>query len=371
MLSVFAFVLPTYATDVLFIGNSYTGYNDLAGTVSEVFRAASSEAATDALTGGGLTLADHAGRASDTGTAWHTKLVAEASMLEWVVLQDQSQVPGFPDTEPMWTASRDGAIVLNDMVAAAGAQTIFFLTWGRRDGDSMNEWMYPDFSTMQERLNLGYVAYASATTTADRPVWIAPVGPAFQVIHDDMISSGIEPTSAGNDFYELFTGDGSHPSPLGTQLVAYVFYASITGESPVGLTIPEGMDTSQVTRLQEAAYAVVFDDSDAFTFPWEAASEDFEDTGTIGDTATPDPDGGDGEDPSDSVDSGSGGELDEDDAGNSDADAGSDDSNIVDGDDPAGKADGESSGCSASEGSALPALVMISLVAAVGRRREL
>jgi hypothetical protein len=370
MLSVFAFVVPAYATDVLFIGNSYTGYNNLADTVSEVFRTASSEATTDALTGGGLTLADHASRASDTGTAWYTKLVTEASMREWVVLQDQSQVPGFPDTESMWMASRDGAIVLNDLVAAAGAQTMFFLTWGRRDGDSMNEWLYPDFSAMQERLNLGYSAYASATTTEERTVWIAPVGPAFQVIHDDVISSGLDPTSPGNDFYELFTGDGSHPSPLGTQLAAYVFYASLTGASPVGLASPEGMEVSQVRRLQDAANAVVFDDSDGFSFPWESGSEEFEDTGTVGDTAIPDPDTGDGGDAVDSGDAGPSGESDDDDGG-TDPGADSDISNTVDGDDAAGKDGGASGGCSVSGGDGLPFLTLLSVVAIFGRRHQM
>ena len=175
----------------------------------------------------------------------------------------------------------------------------------------MNEWLYPDFSAMQERLSLGYSAYASATTTEERRVWIAPVGPAFQVIHDDVISSGIDPTLPGNDFYELFTGDGSHPSPLGTQLAAYVFYASVTGASPVGLAVPEGMDLSQIRRLQNAANAVVFDDSDAFCFPWESGSEEFEDTGTGENTATPDPDSGDGGDAADSGGAGTGGEADE------------------------------------------------------------
>lgn len=270
------------AADVVLVGNSYTA--GLPAALNGVFDAASQRVTTTRLASGGLTLADHAARAADPSTPWHTALVAEAADREWVVLQDQSQVPGFPATEPMWQASRDGAVALDQLVRDANAETLFFLTWGRRAGDPMNDWMYPDFATMQERLTSGYQAYAAATATADRPVWIAPVGPAFAVIHDRVASDGLTPTDAGNDFHGLYSGDGSHPSPTGTLLTAYVFFASITGESPVGLEAPAGIDAELADRLQSAAASVVFDPADEFDFPWEAEEDTPDDDDGAGET---------------------------------------------------------------------------------------
>ena len=53
------------------------------------------------------------------------------------------------------------------------------LTWGRRDGDPQNSVLYGDFLLMQERLNEGYLAYASLAETLDNPIYVAPVGPVF------------------------------------------------------------------------------------------------------------------------------------------------------------------------------------------------
>lgn len=356
MLTLIIAVSPAFATDVLFVGNSYTNNNNLPATLSAVFEAAGSTATTGKLTAGGLNFANHADRARDTSTAWHTQLVTESDSREWVILQDQSQIPGFPDTEPMWIASRDGAIALNQLVADATAETMYFLTWGRRSGDPMNDWMYPDFSAMQARLTTGYLAYADATATEYRPVWMAPVGPAFAKIHDTVAAAGLEPASAGNDFYELYSGDGSHPSASGTQLTAYVFYASITGETPVGLPAPGGFDAEHALMLQETAAAVVFDPADAFSFPWEAdGSPDIVPTDTADPTDSAEPEDSDDDEQSSDMDE-SGGATD---APNGTADSSTDP-----------EEESKSSGCAVSAGPTGWVALLVGAIAAIGRRRR-
>jgi MYXO-CTERM domain-containing protein len=272
--------------DILFVGNSYIISNDLPGVVASVYEAAGQRAVTDKLASGGLTLASHAERAADESSPWYAKLVTEAAEREWVVLQDQSQIPGFPQTNTQWVASRDGAVYLDGLVEDAQAETLFFLTWGYRDGDVPNAWLFPDFSTMLGHLTDGYVAYAEACASADRPVWVVPVGPAFAVIHDQIVAEGGDPTEPGTLFHSLYSGDGSHPSPLGTQLAAYVFFAAITGETPVGLEAPSGFDSETIATLQEAAALAVFSTEDAFDFPWEATIPQDPDPGvdTVSDT---------------------------------------------------------------------------------------
>jgi hypothetical protein len=280
MLIPFLLIATASATsDVLFVGNSYTTSNNLNDAVAAVFAAAGEDVHTGRVASGGLTLAAHAARAADPSSDWYTKLVTEAADREWVVLQDQSQTPGFPEHESAWMASRDGAVALNELVVDADAQTLFFLTWGYVDGDPRNAWLYPDYTAMQGHLTHGYIAYAEACATADRPVWVAPVGPAYGYIHDQLVARGEDPLADGALFADLYSGDGSHPARLGTQLAAYVFYASISGETPVGLEPPSGLDAARVLELQEAAAAVVFDTSDDFIFPWED-TVDPEDSGT-------------------------------------------------------------------------------------------
>ena len=277
MLALVLGLASAHATDVLFVGNSYVLSNDLPTAVAQVFESAEMSATTGRLAAGGLRLSDHLSRASDPASPWFEKLVTEAAQREWVVLQDQSQIPGFPQTQVDWTRSRDAAVGLNELVSDAGAETMFFITWGRRDGDATNPARYPDFSAMQALLIEGYLAYGAASRTDERPVWYAPVGQAWAKIHDDVLAAGGVPAARDTLFYRLYSDDGSHPSVLGTQLTAYVFYASVTGQTPVGLPTPRGITDADAAALQLAAEAAVFDETDGFVFPWEEVA--VEDTG--------------------------------------------------------------------------------------------
>ena len=223
---------------LLMLGNSYTAFNDLAMGVEQDLATTWETASVIAHTQGGQTLAGHAASADGYDLA-----------VDWVVLQDQSQIPGFPKQQSQWQDSRDGAVELCALADANGAKPLFFLTWGRRDGDSQNPDRYPDFSTMQEHLTEGYLAYVDACETE---AWIAPVGHAWAVIHDD----ADDPSDPEGLFHRLYSGDGSHPSGLGSELAANVFYASLSGRSPIGLP----SEDPDADALQDAAHRAVFDD---------------------------------------------------------------------------------------------------------------
>ena len=290
----FLVLVPTPALaidDVLMLGNSYIFTQDLDVRLADILVEGGEETTVHALTSGGLTLADHAQRAQDPTSEWYQALVTQATDREWVILQDQSQIPGFPAHSSYWQDSLAGAETLDSQVEAAEAETMFFLTWGRREGDSTNASLYPDFSTMQALLNQGYLAYQEATSTGDRPTWIAPVGPAFARVHDDILAEGGDPLSPDSLFWGLYTNDGSHPSPLGTYLAACVFYSTLTGESPVGLNAPADIEEALAVTLQEAAAMAVFEDTDWLSYPWQEATGP-SDTGQLdsGGTDSADPD---------------------------------------------------------------------------------
>ena len=253
--------------EILLMGNSYVASNSLHNLVDGVMNAASQPANVSALTGGGMRLSQHWSNVASAGHQWNTTL--NNGNWDWVVLQDQSQIPGFPRSQAEWGASKDGAVELAEVIEDNGGKTVLMMTWGRRDGDSNNAWRFPDFSTMQDELESGYLDYRDNISANGGNAWVAPVGLAFEHIHDKIIAEGGTPTNSGNTFYNLYTGDGSHPSLSGSYLAAVVLYATITGNDPVGLSHTTSLSNSLVLELQQAAAATVFNETSHLDYPWQ------------------------------------------------------------------------------------------------------
>ncbi|MBT4069764.1 MAG: hypothetical protein HOE79_00805, partial [Euryarchaeota archaeon] len=256
--------------DILMMGNSYTSANSLDSLVDGVMNAASNPANVTSLTGGGMRLSQHSSNVGTAGHQWNTTLNNGA--WNWVVLQDQSQIPGFPRSQQEWIDSKNGAVQLAQTIDDKGADSVLMMTWGRRDGDSMNTQRFPDFSTMQDELEAGYLDYRD-NMSSNGDVWIAPVGLAFEYIHDKIVADGGTPTNSGNTFYNLYSGDGSHPSLSGSYLAAVVIYATITGDDPVGLSHSTSLSNSLVLELQQAASATVFNETSHLDYPWQGNNQ--------------------------------------------------------------------------------------------------
>ena len=256
--------------EILLMGNSYVASNSLHNLVDGVMNDASIYSNVSALTGGGMRLSQHASNVGSAGHQWNTTL--NNGNWDWVVLQDQSQIPGFPRSQAEWGASKDGAVELAEVIDDNGGETVLMMTWGRRDGDSNNAWRFPDFSTMQDELESGYLDYRDNISANGGNAWVAPVGLAFEHIHDKIVAEGGTPTNSGNTFYNLYTGDGSHPSLSGSYLAAVVIYATITGNDPVGLSHSTSLSNGLVLELQQAAAATVFNETSHLDYPWQTTS---------------------------------------------------------------------------------------------------
>jgi len=252
--------------EILMMGNSYTSANSLDSIVDGVLSAASNSANVTSLTGGGMRLSQHSSNVASSGHQWNTTL--NNGVWNWVVLQDQSQIPGFPRNNQEWINSKNGAVQLAQTIDDKGADSVLMMTWGRRDGDSVNTQRFPDFSTMQDELEAGYLDYRD-NMSSHGDVWVAPVGLAFEHIHDQIIANGGTPTNSGNLFYDLYSSDGSHPSISGSYLAALVIYATITGDDPVGLSHSTSLSNSVVLELQQAASATVFNETSHLDYPWQ------------------------------------------------------------------------------------------------------
>ena len=258
--------------DILMYGNSYTSANNLANLVQDGLVSGGVSATVDSLTGGGMTLDGHSQNAQSSGHSWNTTL-NDGTAWDYVVLQDQSQIPGLYRNTAYWQDSLAGAQALDGFAEDVGAESILMMTWGRRNGDTNNQVLYPDFLTMQERLEDGYIDYRDNLSTPNRDIWIAPVGLAFKHVYENVQASGATPENSGNLFYDLYSGDGSHPSLSGSYLASCVLYATITGNSPVGLTDSTSLSASIKLDLQEAAAATVFNETHHLSYSWQITSQ--------------------------------------------------------------------------------------------------
>lgn len=278
--------------DLLFLGNSYTFTHPLDPLTAALL----AEGATDdtpvtaaALAEPGYRWRDHATQAAVPGSAWEAALGSAPPPYTWIILQEQSQIPGFPDDSPDWLDSLDAGGWLNDRAAAQGASTLLLMTWGRRDGDASNPDLYPSFSAMQARLTAGYLTYQATFSTPERPVYVAPAGLAFQAVFNAEAEAGGDPLSSSSRFWALYEPDGSHPSLQGAYLTSCVLYASLTGRSPEGLSLPDGLDATAGAYLQGVAADVVLEDSEGsgLLYPWsgsDTGTDTGSDTGTDTDT---------------------------------------------------------------------------------------
>ena len=255
----------TTINNLLVYGNSYTSQNSL-HTLLEDLGVTDAEA----LTGGGMRFDDHWDNVNTSGHSWNTTL--RNTNWDYVILQDQSQVPGFNRTTSSWIEDKDAAILLADTIESESSESVLMMTWGRRNGDPMNPTIYSNFTMMQDRLEHGYIDFRDNMTVQGRDVWIAPVGLAFQHIHDSIQSSGSNPISVGTTFYGLYSADGSHPSLSGSYLAACVIYATLTGETPVGSNDTVALSSSLKLELQQAAAATVFNETSHLSYPWENSS---------------------------------------------------------------------------------------------------
>ena len=223
----------------LFLGNSYTSYNSLPNLVEDIATSLGDSLIHDRNTPGGQTMAGHASNATS---------LSKIASQEWdyVILQSQSQEPSFPPSQ-----------VANDVYPYAERLTdsirsntscgtpLFYMTWGRKNGDASNCAAYPPICTyegMQQRLRESYMEMAS--TNEGR---VSPVGVAWKRVREEYPE------------IELYTPDESHPSYAGSYLAASVFYCSIFQKSCEVSDFIGSLDSTTARRLRAIASETVLD----------------------------------------------------------------------------------------------------------------
>jgi len=222
--------------NVLFIGDSYTFFNNLGDVLAGIANGLQAGPAirSELAVAGGMPL------------GWHLTNGPAMSMLHdsrWdhVVLQEHSLFGGLViQGERRFAPARlfhESARVIVERVREQKAMPVFLMTWATRG------WPNEEAVLTSAYLDIG----------RELSVPVAAAGSAFALAQRQGVAT------------DLLAPDGGHPSPAGSYLAACVIYSTITGRSPKGApAVIEGspwsrslqaVDRSQRVRLVELSIA--------------------------------------------------------------------------------------------------------------------
>ena len=223
---------------VLFVGNSYTSVNDLPGLVAHIAQSMGDEMTYASNTPGACTFEMHCTNAS-------MDRICQGGW-DFVVLQEQSQLPAFP-IEMVEEMVYPFAEQLVDSIYTFNpeGEAMFYMTWGRKNGDTEFGSMYPMMSTYEGMDSLLYARYMYMAETNDASV--CPVGRVWHYIRDN------------HDEIELYTPDESHPSLAGSYAAACAFYTMLFGRDPDSITYDAGLGMKTASLIRSAVHEVVYD----------------------------------------------------------------------------------------------------------------
>jgi hypothetical protein len=219
-------IIPPVTTDkthfkVLFVGNSFTFYNE--GVDFHLQKMLDADASNDTavkyyiqkIAVSSYTLQAHYG---DVLTL--NKIKSD----KWnvVVLQEQS-------TRPINNPSLflEYATKLDLEIKKINAKTVLYMTWAPNDSPT-------DINTIAS----SYYSVGSQISAQ-----VAPVGKVWELAQKN------------NPLINFYFTDNKHPSLAGTYLVSCVFYSSLFNKNPISNTyLPTGMTTQHASIIRKAVY---------------------------------------------------------------------------------------------------------------------
>ncbi len=229
---------------VLFLGNSYTHVNNLPDLVSQMATSTKDILIHDSNTPGGHRFMDHV-----TNQTSLTKI--NANQWDYMVLQEQSQMPSFPIGYVNQNVFPYATQLVNLAKQNYSCTTpMFYTTWGRKNGDAQNCPTQPALCTYTGMDDLLQQRYR--TMAIDNNGVLSPVAQVWRYIRNN------HPT------IELYSPDESHPSLEGSMAAAYTFYVAIFKKDPTLVTFNSTLPAATATILKNAAKTVVFNNKDQY-----------------------------------------------------------------------------------------------------------
>jgi hypothetical protein len=224
---------------VLFIGNSYTYYNDLPGLLAQAASSAGDVVIHDSNTPPNVSWQDHVG---DLQTS--AKIMQ--GNWDYVALQEAGRATGYSD---QWVMENvyPYANELNDLIEEYNpcAETLFYMTWGELNGVPSACPTYPPFCNYEEMDDL--IRERHLIMAENYEAEVSPVGAVWRYLHVNY--PGID----------LYAPDGYHPSLIGSYVGAITFYTSIFKKDPNLISFNSTLSSSLASTIREAVRLVVYD----------------------------------------------------------------------------------------------------------------
>lgn len=221
--------------DVLFIGNSYTFFNDLPKILEKISESDSSKSTkikTNSSTIGGAGLK----QLWDNGEA--LKLV-KSKQWHSVILQNNSVWPMFEDSK---RDSFAAAPLWNQAISPFSKNIVLYGTWARKPNSSW--YTNPDSKFLQSAEYMQAQLDSNSKILAEKlgAKAIIPTGTYFLF------------TASKYPNLNLYNADNTHPSLAGSYLVALLFYRHFSGSDLKNISYaPDGIKSEDAKLLREIA----------------------------------------------------------------------------------------------------------------------
>lgn len=225
---------------VLFLGNSYTFYNDMPAMVNSLANSVGDTIIHDSNTPGGQTFQGHS-----TNSTSISKI--EQGNWDFVVLQEQSQLPSFPLGQVQNSVYPYAKQLVNKVRQENPcAEPVFYMTWGRKNGDPQNCPGWPAVCTyegMDDLIRERYEYMADSNFAL-----LSPVGAVWRYLRTNHPS------------LELYVADESHPSLAGSYAAAVSFYTIFFRKDPTLLSFNSTLSASNAQIIRNAVKSIVYND---------------------------------------------------------------------------------------------------------------
>lgn len=222
---------------VLFVGNSYTFYNDMPEVIFKtICDKAGYSVKVDSVTRGGYYLHQFASSRDEYGAELENKLAQNE--YDFIVLQEQSGNPAY-NPNNFFSGART---LVRKIRRSSDAEIVFFETWGYKTGYHLLPTHGGDTATMEMKNRAAYTAIAEYLHAE-----VALVGVAFKDVFE-------------NSRVEVYDADHSHPSKNGSVLAACTIFSTIFKHDIRDVNFEVGVSRNEIKVLKNAAYNAVFED---------------------------------------------------------------------------------------------------------------
>lgn len=239
--------------NILFVGNSYTYYNDMPTKLfAPIARAAGYTVNVTALTEGGHHLWEYADKQDAMGAQLHALLgKSTGKKFDIVILQEQSNTP-ISNPARFYSGVRD----ICAMVKAhnAEAEIVLYATWGYQTGHASLTKYGKNTQEMEMKLRAVYTAIGE-----EMGLQVAYVGAGM--------TYALEHSAVG-----LYNEDRTHPSLAGSAIAAWTIFSTIFRVHPDSVDYTGDITPNVLAAIKEAV-AYVYETGAPVDAAYKTSSE--------------------------------------------------------------------------------------------------